>query len=264
MMKSTLDYRGYKISKLFLSLVITVGLVSTSFAAQFDAPYQVAEKKNKDKWSAEDKQISEKLAALEKKFGKKPNIIMVLSDDVGWGVLGAYGGGKVVGTPTPNLDGPLRELSLLANHSKIWFAIAGGLALFGGETGRRGALTGVISVGAASLIANVVVKPFAQRHRPDREGEDVPDAREVPMPTSTSFPSGHSASAFAFASAVAKEIPAIAVPIRGLAGAVAYSRVHTGVHYPTDVIIGSIIGASIGDVTSALLRLVRRRHTALA
>jgi undecaprenyl-diphosphatase len=170
--------------------------------------------------------------------------------------------GIIADTPTPNLDVPLRELSSLANHSKIWFAIAGGLALFGGETGRRGALAGVVSIGAASLIANVVVKPFARRRRPDREGEDVPDAREVPMPTSTSFPSGHSASAFAFASAVGKEIPVIGGPLRGLAGAVAYSRVHTGVHYPTDVIIGSIIGASIGDVTLALLRFAKRRHTA--
>jgi membrane-associated phospholipid phosphatase len=80
------------------------------------------------------------------------------------------------------------------------------------------------------------------------------------MPTSTSFPSGHSASAFAFATAVGKEILAISGPLRGLAGAVAYSRVHTGVHYPTDV----IIGASIGDVTLALLRFAKRRHTAHA
>jgi len=170
--------------------------------------------------------------------------------------------GVIADTPTPNLDVPLRELSSLANHSKIWFAIAGGLALFGGETGRRAALAGVVSIGAASLITNAVVKPLARRRRPDREGEDVPDAREVPMPTSTSFPSGHSASAFAFAAAVGKEIPAITGPLRGLAGAVAYSRVHTGVHYPTDVIIGSIIGASIGDATLALLRFAKRRHTA--
>jgi membrane-associated phospholipid phosphatase len=168
--------------------------------------------------------------------------------------------GVIADTPTRNLDVPLRELSSLANFSKIWFAIAGGLALFGGETGRRAAVSGVVSIGAASLITNAVVKPLARRRRPDREGEDVPDAREVPMPTSTSFPSGHSASAVAFASAVGKEIPAIGGPLRGLAGAVAYSRVHTGVHYPIDVIIGSIIGASIGDVTLALVRFGKRRH----
>ena len=45
--------------------------------------------------------------------------------------------GVIADTPTPNLDVPLRELSSLANHSKIWFAIAGGLALFGGEKRRR-------------------------------------------------------------------------------------------------------------------------------
>ena len=172
--------------------------------------------------------------------------------------------GVIADTPTPNLDVPLRELSSLANHSKIWLAIAGGLALFGGETGRQAALAGVVSIGAASLITNAAVKPLARRRRPDRKGEDVPDAREVPMPTSTSFPSGHSASAFAFASAVGKEIPVTGGPLRGLAGAVAYSRVHTGVHYPTDVIVGSIIGASIGDVTLALLRFAKRRHTARA
>ena len=44
--------------------------------------------------------------------------------------------GIIADTPTPSLDIPLRELSSLANHSKIWFAIAGGLALVGGETGR--------------------------------------------------------------------------------------------------------------------------------
>ena len=192
-----------------------------------------------------------------------PSLIEALPHDAETGLRGVIGDigrldravyGIIADTPTPSLDIPLRELSSLANHSKIWLAIAGGLALVGGETGRRAALAGVVSIGAASLVVNAVVKPFARRRRPDRDGEDVPDVREVAMPTSTSFPSGHSASAFAFASAVGKEIPAIGVPLRGLAGAVAYSRVHTGVHYPTDVIIGSIIGSSIGDITGALLR----------
>ena len=170
--------------------------------------------------------------------------------------------GVIAETATPNLDIPLRELSSLANHSKIWFAISAGLALLGGETGRRASLAGVASIGAASLVTNVVVKPLARRRRPDREGEEVPDIREVPMPTSTSFPSGHSASAFAFASAVGAEIPVLGGPLRGLAGAVAYSRVHTGVHYPTDVIIGSIIGASIGDMAGAMLRFGTRLRAA--
>jgi membrane-associated phospholipid phosphatase len=71
------------------------------------------------------------------------------------------------------------------------------------------------------------------------------------MPSSTSFPSGHAASAFAFAYAVTRDLPGLAVPIGLLAGAVAYSRVHTGVHYPGDVVIGSILWASTAAMVLA-------------
>ena len=71
---------------------------------QFDAPFLKLQQKNKAKWAAEDREINKKLAALERKFGKKPNIIYVLTDDVGWGELGWQGGGKHRGTPTPYLD----------------------------------------------------------------------------------------------------------------------------------------------------------------
>ncbi len=68
------------------SLTILVGLstlVSTATAQQFDAPYYKLLERNKLKWVAEDKQINSRLAAPEKKFGKKPNIIYILADDVG-------------------------------------------------------------------------------------------------------------------------------------------------------------------------------------
>ncbi len=71
------------------------------------------------------------------------------------------------------------------------------------------------------------------------------------MPKSTSFPSGHAASAFAFAYAVSRETPRLAVPIGLLAGAVAHSRVHTGVHYPSDVVIGSILGGGTAAMVTA-------------
>ncbi len=73
-------------------------------AFQPDAPFLASQEKNKDKWAVEDKQIKEKLAALERKFGKRPNIIYILADDVGWGEMGWQGGGKHRGTPTPELD----------------------------------------------------------------------------------------------------------------------------------------------------------------
>ena len=82
------------------------------------------------------------------------------------------------------------------------------------------------------------------------------------MPASTSFPSGHSASGFAFASAVAGTLPIAAVPLRGLAAAVAYSRVHTGVHYPGDVVVGSLIGVTIGEATALVARGIQPASSA--
>jgi undecaprenyl-diphosphatase len=50
-----------------------------------------------------------------------------------------------------------------------------------------------------------------------------------------------------------------AAPLRSLAAVVGYSRVHTGVHYPGDVIIGALIGSTIGEAVAALGRVRRRR-----
>lgn len=166
----------------------------------------------------------------------------------------------IASTPTPTLDEPLRLLSGLANHSKLWMAVAGALFALGGRTGRRAAVTGLVAVGVNSALVNLPMKLASGRARPDREAAGVPEERHVPMPTSTSFPSGHSASGFAFAGAVAGTMPAIAVPLRGLAATVAYSRVHTGVHYPGDVIVGSLVGATIGEVTGLAAQAVLRRR----
>ena len=78
----------------------------------------------------------------------------------------------------------------------------------------------------------------------------MPIARQVRMPGSRSFPSGHSASAFAFATGVGRTMPLAAAPLRALAAAVAYSRVHTGVHYPGDVAIGSLLGTVLAEATT--------------
>ena len=146
-------------------------------------------------------------------------------------------------TPTPHLDDAFRRLSKAANYSRLWLGMAAAFAAVGGRRGRRAALEGVVAIGATSATVNLGIKPLARRRRPNRSEPAQFEARVVPMPESTSFPSGHAASAFAFAYAVGRYYPGLAVPIRLLASGVAYSRVHTGVHYPGDVVLGSVIGA---------------------
>ena len=155
-------------------------------------------------------------------------------------------------TPTGALDGPVRRLSGVADRSKLWLAIAAVVAVAGGRRGRRAALEGVVAIGVTSATVNLGVKPIARRRRPERAQPALFEDRHVPMPRSASFPSGHAASAFAFAYAVGRHLPALAMPIRLLATAVAYSRVHTGVHYPGDVIVGSVTGAGTAAMVAAV------------
>ena len=148
---------------------------------------------------------------------------------------------------TPSLDGLLRGLSASANQSLLWAGLATLLGLLGGRQGRRVAAQAMVAVGIASAVVNLGVKQVRPRRRPDRDHSDLPEGRLVPMPTSPSFPSGHAASAFAFASAVGAEMPLLGLPLRALALSVAYSRVHTGVHYPGDTLIGGLIGTVVGQ-----------------
>jgi membrane-associated phospholipid phosphatase len=153
-------------------------------------------------------------------------------------------------TPTPSLDTAMRTISRAADYSKMSLGAAAVLALAGDERGRRAAQFGLASVCVTATIVNVAVKPLSRRRRPDRVAERVELGRHVRMPISTSFPSGHSAAAFAFATGVGHVLPRAAVPLRALAALVAYSRVHTGVHYPGDAVVGSLIGTAVAQITA--------------
>ena len=156
----------------------------------------------------------------------------------------------VARTPTLTLDRAMSRLSNAADYSRLSMASAALLALAGGQRGRRAASMGLASVAVTSGVVNIAVKPLARRRRPDRLARDVPVARHVPMPTSRSFPSGHSAAAFAFATGVGNVSPTAAAPLRALAAVVGYSRVHTGVHYPGDVLVGALIGTTLAQLTT--------------
>jgi membrane-associated phospholipid phosphatase len=149
----------------------------------------------------------------------------------------------------PVLDLVLPALSRAADHSRLWLAAAALLALSGR---RRAAASGLAAVTLASTTTNIAVKLAVGRERPPVAA--VPAGRRLRrQPVTTSFPSGHSASAAAFAVAAAREAPGAAMPLWGLAAAVAWSRVWTGVHYPGDV----AAGAAIGIAAAAALRRPR-------
>jgi membrane-associated phospholipid phosphatase len=167
----------------------------------------------------------------------------------------------VASASTPVLDVPVRRLSNAANNSRLWLGIAAGLAIAGGRRGRRAALTGTVAIGVTSALVNLGVKSLYARQRPDRAGAGVPDQRQVPMPSSSSFPSGHSAAGFAFASAVGRELPWLGSGLRFAAAAVAYSRVHTGVHYPGDTVVGALIGAGTGQAVAGVMDRRWRKTT---
>jgi membrane-associated phospholipid phosphatase len=163
-------------------------------------------------------------------------------------------------TPTPILDADLRRLSGAADYSRLSLTASAVLAITGGARGRRAAERGLASVGVTAAVVNLLMKPFLRRRRPDRVGALVPSGRQVDMPHSLSFPSGHTAAAFAFATGAGRVEPWVAPPLVLVAALVGYSRVHTGVHYPGDVIAGALCGVTLAELTGvALDRLATRR-----
>jgi undecaprenyl-diphosphatase len=154
-------------------------------------------------------------------------------------------------TPSPTLDREVALISRAADHSRVWLSVAAALAL-AGERPRRAAVVGLAAAGVASAVVNVGLKPLVRRERPS--APQTVRTHVVRMPTSASYPSGHAASAFAFSSAVGGGLPELDTALRLAATTVAYSRVHTGVHYPGDVVAGAVIGAGIGSLAHHLAR----------
>ncbi len=124
----------------------------------------------------------------------------------------------------PAVDRFWSGLSGFADRGVLWWTLAGVLAVTGR---RRAAARGLLSLVAASGLTNLIAKQVFGGDRPLLA--DVPIGRRLPKhPVTPSFPSGHSASAAAFAAGVALERPRIGAALAPVALGVGYSRLHTG------------------------------------
>ena len=116
-----------------------------------------------------------------------------------------------------------------------------------------------LAAGSAVLAASAVVAPLKDAFGRDRPPEADPGLGSlVAIPDNDSFPSGHAATAFAAATAIAILSPRMRPFVLGLAAAVALSRVYLRVHFPLDVVAGGMIGAGLGALAAwTAMRLAR-------
>ena len=146
-----------------------------------------------------------------------------------------------------------RYVSVLSDLGEGLGWVAGGaaLAMLGGPKGRRAGAAAAAASLAATYVVQQRVKPLFRRVRPFVNRE----ARVVGIkPADHSFPSGHTASSFAAATALAFFYPRAAPLAYALAAGVAASRVHLGVHFPSDAAVGGVIGIGIGTFSAWLFK----------
>jgi membrane-associated phospholipid phosphatase len=153
---------------------------------------------------------------------------------------------------------PLTVVFLLASAWWVKVPLIAAVGACGDARCRRRLPAGAIAALGASALASLAVvglKDYFERSRPPVADPSLDPVGVIPE--SASFPSGHAATAFAAAVAVGLLYPRLRKPLLALAALVALSRVYLGVHYLTDVVVGSLLGVAIGLASGWAVRRAR-------
>jgi membrane-associated phospholipid phosphatase len=134
-----------------------------------------------------------------------------------------------------------KALGRIGEYGAIWLAIGVLMAILDPDRGDDWLFAGVL--GPVAIGLNFVVKVIVRRPRPVIEG--LPPLGGAP--SSLSFPSAHATSSFACATAMTRIAPE-AAPLFILAAAIAACRPYLGMHYPSDVLAGAVLGVALGLV----------------
>lgn len=142
-------------------------------------------------------------------------------------------------------------LTRLGDGGLVWVIIA--ISFLITKSHKSVSLKMLLSLCLTTIVGEVVIKRLVGRLRPSQiiSKEDL----LIKKPTSYSFPSGHTASSFGVAVILSEAFPWINILFFCLASLIGISRVYLKVHYPTDVIVGAIIGTLCGLVTEMIISL---------